>query len=223
MSGFEALSFRQAGALLRPDLARVHARVLEFSCEVTPRPEQLQRLQSAFARSEHYGEFPWLFLNRYKASGLMHVATALVSRSNQRDSSLEIEFRFGTRARFTLPFKTKPVIELVSVLSEWKTEAIFDCTVNLLYPEKGWTSRISLPMRLFEYVDLPFDEFRGFRAVKVEDGRTAYSVIVDRPENKTLSHVVLFSHSAPINDRLGDDILVQGANISSLFVRADEE
>jgi hypothetical protein len=121
-----------------------------------------------------------------------------------------------------LPFKTRPVIELVRAISEWDVEAVFDCTVALLYPEKGWTSRISLPMRLLEYADLPFDEFRGFRAVKVENGRTAYSVIVDRPENKTLSHVVVFSHSASMTDRLGDDILAQAAHISSLFVRPDE-
>jgi hypothetical protein len=77
-------------------------------------------------------------------------------------------------------------------------------------------------MRLFEYDDLPFDEFRGFRAVKVENGRAAYSIIVDRPESKDVSHVVLFSHSAAVSDQLGDLILGQGARISSLFVRRHE-
>ena len=208
---------------MRPDLARVHARALEFSCELTPRPQQLQQLQSAFARTEHYKDLPWLFLNRYRASRMLHVASAVVSSARQKDEALRLEFNFWARARVPLEFKTKPVADLVRALSQWELEATFDCSVALLYPEKGWTSRVSLPMRLFEHIELPFDELRGVRAVKVEDGKTAYSIIIDRPENKTLSHVVLFSHSAPVTDRLGEDILAQAVHISSLFVRPDEE
>ena len=208
---------------MRPDLATVHARALEFSCDVALRPEELEQVRAAFRRTDAYKEFPWLFLNRYRASGVTHLTSAIVSSSRQRDKSLRLEFNFWTRARVAAGVKAKSVADLVRALSQWELEATFDCSVALLYPEKGWTSRVSLPVRLFEHLELPFDEYRGVRAVKVEDGRTAYSIIIDRPENKDLSHVVLFSHSATIDDQLGDVILGQGAQISSLFVFPDEE
>jgi hypothetical protein len=77
-------------------------------------------------------------------------------------------------------------------------------------------------MRLLEYSDLPFDEFRGFRALKIEEGKTAYSIIIDRPENKAISHVVQSSHSSRIHTHLADTILAQGARISSLFIRRED-
>ena len=209
--------------ILRPDLAKVHARIVDFSCELTPAPEQLEELRATFADSGEYKDFPWLFLNRYTASHKLHTAWEIVTSPERRVNRLGVEFRVWTGRRIRAEFEAKPVADLVRALSEWEMEATFDCSVNLLYPEEGWISRISLPMRLFEYTDLPFDEFRGFRAVKTENGRTAYSIIVDRPENKALAHVVQFSHSAAIDDRLADVILTQGAYISSLFVRRDEE
>jgi hypothetical protein len=207
---------------LRPDLATVHARALEFSCELALGPEELEQLRGAFRRTDGYEELPWLFLNRYRASGVAHLASAVVTSARQRDKSLRLEFNFWTRARVAAGVKAKAIADLVRALSQWEIEATFDCSVALLYPKKGWTSRVSLPVRLFEHLDLPFDELRGLRAVKIEDRKTAYSVIIDRPENKSLSHVVQFSHSAAINDHIGDDILARGAYISSLFVRADE-
>jgi hypothetical protein len=208
---------------LRPDLATVHARALEFSCDVALRPEELEQVRAAFRRTDGYEELPWVFLNRYRASGVAHLASAIVSSSRQRAKSLRLEFNFWTRAPVAVGLKAKPVADLVRALSHWEVEATFDCSVALLYPEKGWTSRVSLPVRLFEHLELPFDELRGVRAVKIEDGRTSYSIIIDRPENKDLSHVVLFSHSATINDQLADVMLEQGGHISSLFVRLDQE
>lgn len=208
---------------MRPDLPKVHATAVEFSCQLTPAPEQLEHLRAAFADSGEYKDFPWLFLNRYRASHRLHTALAIVTGPERGGNRVGVEFRFWTGIRIRGEFEAKPVADLVRALSEWELEATFDCSVRLLYPEKGWISCISLPMRLFQYTELPFDEFRGFRAAKVEDGRTVYSIIIDRPENKGLSHVVLFSHSAAISDRLGDVILGQGAHISSLFVRPDEE
>lgn len=210
---------------MRPDLAKVHARTLEFSCRVTPQPEQLEHLRTAFGRSDSYKDFPWFFFNRYRASHVLHTSAAVVNPSKREANSLALQFSFFARTRVTADFETKPkpVADLVRLLSEWDAEATFNCSVGLLYPKKGWTSRIALPMRLLEYDDLPFDEFRGFRAVKVEDGKTAYSVIIDRPENKALSHSVLFSQTAAINDVLADIILGQGAHISSLFIHPGQE
>lgn len=208
--------------ILRPDLAKVHARTVEFSCELAPAPEQLERLRATFADGSEYKDFPWFFLNRYRASHKLHTTWAIVTGPDRAGNRLRLDFRFWVGVRIRGEFEAKPVADLVRALSEWEMETTFDCSVSLLYPEEEWVSRISLPMRLFQYTELPFDEFRGLRAAKVEDGRTVYSIIIDRPENKALSHVVVFSHSAAISDRLGDVILAQGAHISSLFVRRHE-
>ena len=207
---------------MRPNLARLHATSLAFWYTLRLEASQLQQLTSAFPDDKSYRALPWLFADSYSVRGARQFASLVVTSVKGKATALHVHFEFS-RGRLLPPdIKVRPLSDFLSLMSEQESEATFDCTVTLEYPEKGWVSVVALPMRLLEYGDLPFDEFRGFRAVKIEAGKTAYSVIIDRPENKGISHVVRFSHSGRTGAKLAETILREGTRISLLFIRPEE-
>lgn len=207
---------------MRPNLARFHATSLDFCCDLELEPAEFKGLTSAFPDDKNYRELPWIFANSYSVGRARHFASAVVMPAKGKATTLHVHFEFSRRRLLPPNLEPRPLSDYLSLVSEQESESKFDCTVTLEYPEKGWRSLVLLPMRLLEYSDLPFDEFRGFRALKIEEGKTAYSIIIDRPENKAISHVVQSSHSSRIHTHLADTILAQGARISSLFIRRED-
>lgn len=207
---------------MRPNLASFRARSVEFWCHLDLETTEFDRLTSAFPDDKNYRELPWLFADSYSLRKARHFASAVVTAPKGKTKAIHVHFEFSRQPVLPADLQAKPLSDLVGLASERALEGAFDCTVTLEYPEKGWRSLVSLPMRLLEYRDLPFDEFRGFRAVKVQEGKTAYSVIIDRAENKAILHLVQFSYSGPVDSKLGDTILKEGARISSLFIHREE-
>ena len=75
-------------------------------------------------------------------------------------------------------------------------------------------------MHLLDLPSMPFDEIRGFRAVKFAGGKkTRYSIIVDRPENKDFHQSITFTLTARLTPSLIDSVLAEGISISQQFVR----
>jgi hypothetical protein len=66
--------------------------------------------------------------------------------------------------------------------------------------------------------NLPFDELRGFRAVKRGNGDLLYSLIIDRPTNRDISHSITFSFSMRLDKNLPLTVLERARDISRLFV-----
>ena len=207
---------------MRPNLARFHVTSVDFCCDLQLEPAEFERLSSAFRDDKNYMGFPWFFGNSYTAGRASHLASAAVVSIKGKATALHVHFEFSRRRLLPPNVELRPLSDLLSLISEQESESKFDCTVALEYPDKGWGSLVSLPMRLLEYRDLPFDEFRGFRAVKIQEGKTAYSIIIDRPDNKAISHAVQFSNSGRIEASLADTILAQGVRISSLFIRRED-
>jgi hypothetical protein len=183
---------------------------------------ELQRLTSAFPDDKNYRELPWLFADSYSVRRARHFASLVVTSVKGKAAALHVHFEFSRRRLLPPNLELRPLSDFLSLIPEQESEGTFDCTVALQYPEKGWVSLVSLPIRLLEYSDLPFDEFRGFRAVKTEDGKTAYSIIIDSAETKAILHLVQFSYSGRVHSKLADVILKEGARISSLFIRPEE-
>ncbi|MDP2949269.1 MAG: hypothetical protein Q8P22_07000 [Chloroflexota bacterium] len=207
---------------MRPNLARFHATSLDFCCDLELEPAEFEGLTSAFPDDKNYRELPWIFANSYTVGRARYFASAVVMPAKGKATALHVHFEFSRRRLSPPDPELRPLSDFLSLVSEQESERKFDCTVALEYPDKGWGSLVLLPMRLLEYSGLPFDEFRGFRAVKIEEGKTAYSIIIDRPENKAISHAVQFSHSSRIEASLADTILAQAVRISSLFIRPEE-
>jgi hypothetical protein len=112
----------------------------------------------------------------------------------------------------------KPVVELFSALTKLNLQVEVECVANFEYSETAWASLVTLPWQPVQMPGLPFDEFRGFRAVKKRNGDVLYHVIVDCPANKEISHSISFSYPAKLDMNLPINLLNRAVEVSRLFV-----
>jgi len=203
---------------MQPDLASQNVSLFEFSGQL-----QLgrNRIRDVMRQGKAGPARVLIFQSSYKAAAKDHFASAVAYPTPRKPDSLLVDITYSLAP--ALHFKheeARPVTELLELLAKERTETTFRCTLVLRYPSRAWNSPVKLPLHLIDLPSLPFDEIRGFRAVKFANGRkTRYSIIVDRPENRDFHHSVNFSFTARFDSSIIDVLLKEGVSVSRQFIR----
>lgn len=114
--------------------------------------------------------------------------------------------------------ETRNIADLFDAVTRLDVETEARCEAEFRYPDDHWSSAVKLPWRPLEMEVLPFDEFRGFRAVKLRNGDVLYSIIVDRAANSDIAQSLTFSYPARLDGHLPLAVLRRAVEISRLFV-----
>lgn len=110
------------------------------------------------------------------------------------------------------------VRDLFQALGELDLRSEVRCEARFRYPDDAWSSIVALPWKLLQEGVLPFDEFRGFRAVKLQGDELLYTIIVDRPTNSAIAHFLSFSNVARLDSETPGALLEQATRISRRLV-----
>ena len=97
----------------------------------------------------------------------------------------------------------------------WHCRAIFE------YPPTGYDLKFRLPSPLDRPME-GFSEIRGIRLARTVEGKTLYSVIVDRPDNESIFCTLFFTMQKTKHQALAEDAFRNAAEIVKLVVTAAE-
>ena len=206
---------------MEPDLACVNAVDLEFTAQVLLGRAQIKEI---FKQEKIGRTAPLFYANSYTIGGNSHSASAFAYRRYRKPDELVIRVTYSTESslRFDHP-EAKPVAHLMGLLEGESLTDDLRCFATFQYSGREWESALVLPLKLLNVPSMPFDEIRGFRAVKfTDDGRVKYSVVLDRPQSKDYTQLVSFSLASTLTTSLVDLLLSEATEISSRLIRRIE-
>lgn len=206
---------------LEPDLVSPNISYIEFSGRLRLGRDRIRRIM----HEEKTGKERVLILaNPYRSEGKDHFASAIAHPVLRKPDILRLQVTFSRRSALEFEHEeAKPVRYLFDLIAKDRIETTLRCSLFFHYPSASWDSSIILPLMPFDIPSMPFDEIRGFRAVKLADDRkTKYSIVVDRPESKDYHHAVTFSFVASFDHEVVASLLKEGISISRQFVRPHE-
>jgi hypothetical protein len=206
---------------LQPNLASLNVTELEVTGRL---PLGRDRVREIMAHEKQDASDILIFANSYDVDGNEHFASAVAFPVSRKPDVLEVSVTFSVSPPLLFRHeKAKPVSHFFDLLAKQPVETTLRCALSLSYPSRRWASSVRLPMSLFDVPAMPFDEIRGFRAVKFANAtKTRYSIIVDRPENRDYYQSINFSFTASLTSPLIDTLLRDGVSISLQFVRPRE-
>ena len=161
-----------------------------------------------------------LFGETYVVKKKRHYFAAFVVREDIKKSETHINIICGTEADPMLkPAKdARPISDLMEILALIDFDVNFDVIATFEYSDNAYeTSGIDLPIR-FE-TSGSFDEIRGVRVTKLENENVSYTAIIDRPDNKDISHSIRFNYKTRLTGDFLNLALDYSKNISGRFVR----
>lgn len=196
------------------DLAAVHATGLSLAVELSEvdSGSLLQHLGLDVTSASKTQ-----FVSNYSREGRKHQAWAYLSSRRGKGPPRAIRLSYDLQP-VEFGEQTRSIAELLQGLTELDVRAEADCFAAFEYSDDDWSSIVSLPWQPLRMEALPFDEFRGFRAIKTLEGEVLYNIIVDRATNREISHSLTFSYPARLDGRLPLSVLERAAEISRLFV-----
>ncbi len=206
---------------MEPDLVSANISYFEFSGRLRLGRDRIRQIME----QEKVGKERVLILaNPYMSDGKDQFASAIVYPVPRKPDILRLEVTFSRGSPLEFEHEeAKPVRYLFDLIAKDRIETTLRCSVFFHYPSASWDSSIMLPFTPFDIPLMPFDEIRGFRAVKLADDRkTKYSIVVDRPESKDYHHAVTFSFVASFDHEVVTSLLKEGISISRQFVRPRE-
>ena len=95
------------------------------------------------------------------------------------------------------------------------------CRARFEYPPKGYDLKYPLPSPLDKPVE-GFSEIRGVRLTRSVEGRTLYSVVVDRPDNESIFCTLFFTMQKTKPQSLAEDAFRNATEIIKFIVTAGE-
>ncbi len=195
------------------DLSKYNATSLEIKVNLQVGKSELSALNQCYP--EHilkkvddfieFGSDKILKERNYSARGL-------VRKTASKKFEIYLYYVSVTLGKLSGLSKLQPLSKMLSCLANIKKNLTFEVTAQFGYPVKKFKSRIALPIKLAD--DEIFDEVRGMRLVKLADGKNLFTLIVDRPDNKNIYHVVVFSYVGNISDTLPKTIFDEAISIS---------
>jgi hypothetical protein len=139
-------------------------------------------------------------------------ARGIVQKISAKELFIHLYFTDHILGKLSDESELLPLSEMLNCLMKIKTTLTFDVTANFKYSGGKTKSRILLPIKLT--ADDNFDEVRGVRLVKLADGKNLYTLIIDRPSNKSIFHAAYFSYVGNISEALPQIILEEAVSIS---------
>ena len=206
----------------RLDLARVHADHFCFRAQLRLDTPFRQRLLDISVDEESKREGIAVFATSYKRSRTQHGIWSFVRELGSESGPHEVSFNYWLEPE-ELPSSSLPdVLRLAQELEPLTDEIEWACHAIFRYAHETFAARwLELPMKVRERNMVAFDEIRGYRLVRTSDEDIAYSVIVDRPTNEDISHIVTFSFLSRLTPALPKVIFEHAVSISSTLIREE--
>lgn len=205
----------------RLDLVRSSATDLALQANLDVDFAFLAELLTGYAVSGPTGRKVAFFYTEYRRSRVEHACVGSIAQVQAEGE----EFRFvltysvGPAASLLMPEKTRPVLDLLDMLSDMPEEYAFDCRASFRYQASRYVSRVPMPLTVGHSSRLPYTDIRGVHLAKVRDGASLYDVIIDHaaPETDTVLHMVSFEYLSRFALELPGDILRFAEGISNEF------
>lgn len=158
----------------------------------------------------------YFFGDNYKAGNKKHYSRGLVWKYSAAGNKyhIEIEYSVGQSVWEIEPPKELPSLsELLKCLAQYNKEISTSVTSNHIFPgEKYQSAIVNLPLKLER--DEPFNEIRGLRLSKTQDGNLMYSVIIDRPGNEDFYCGTTFQYTGKFSLELPENVIQYATQIA---------
>jgi hypothetical protein len=157
---------------------------------------------------------------RYSAGGRSYRIRLSVSRQTKGETIIDVAYDDAPEK----PSKNKADLDvgrLWKCLDETLKSPTWYCRASFEYPPTGYDLKYALPSPLDRPIE-GFSEIRGIRLTRAVEGKTLYSVVVDRPSNEGIFCTLSFTMQKTKHQTLAEDAFRNAAEIMKLVVTAAE-
>jgi hypothetical protein len=157
---------------------------------------------------------------RYSAAGRSYRIKLSVSRLLQGETVIDLTYDEapGKPPKTEADFKVERLWKCLDDTLKFPT---WHCRASFQYPPTGYNLKYRLPATLDRTME-GFSEIRGIRLARAVEGRTLYSVIVDRPDNEDIFCTLFFTMQVKKHEALSEDAFRTATDIMKLVVTAAE-
>ena len=157
---------------------------------------------------------------RYSAGGRSYRIRLSVNRQTKGETIIDVTYDDAPEK----PSKNKAELDVEGL---WKCldatlkSPTWYCRASFEYPPTGYDLKYRLPSPLDRPME-GFGEIRGIRLSRAVEGKTLYSVVVDRPGNENIFCTLFFTMQETKHQTLAEDAFRNAAEIMKLVVTAAE-
>ena len=159
-------------------------------------------------------------LDSYRRSGTVHtVGVYIQTETGSEDQSLRIFWNpRGPRLA-----REGKALDAIEVIAQAVSTLDFQCQFEIA--SDHFRPKFTLPITLFEKDAFPFNQIQGYRAALVEEGKTVWSAILDRPVDSSSYHLGVHFPQYTVQPNMGFGAMLSAgvAVKDSLFVRLKNE
>lgn len=201
---------------MKPNLKSRYATSLEFSTDLALTGELISKIRN-ISPPDKDGDS--LFADSYNGHRAF-VWVIEVDKALDKDiRKFRIEFNYEARGGGKLGASMPRIEQLIEILSSISERVDIDCRVAFTFRKRLKAKPIiSLPMKYFEFPNMPFDRIQGLHLVKLDGKETKYDVILEAPAQGIVIENIFFKYTSEIDKSLAGKILEQAAAISDNFV-----
>lgn len=200
---------------MKPKLKSRYATSLEFSANLALTGELISKIRN-ISPPDKDGDS--LFVDSYNGHRAFVWVIEVEKEPDKDVRRFRIEFNYEARGGGKLGASIPRIEQLIEILSS-NERVEFDCRVAFTFRKRlKPRTIISLPMKYFEFPNMPFDRIQGLHLVKLDGKETKYDVILEAPAHGMVIENVFFKYASGIDKSLASKILEQAATISDNFV-----
>jgi len=153
------------------------------------------------------------FGNVYSINKKKYSAIGFVEKPRKNKCYIGILYETGSLIKKTS--NLKPILDLLSYLTELKNNYEFKCQASFEYSPSKYNSKIPLPLKIEGFF---LDEIRGFRGTKSKNKELVFDIIIERPENKKIYHTIYFDYNGKFSPKLPENILKIAIETSKNYI-----
>ena len=195
------------------DLSKYYCDEFSFFTEIEISETLFNELKSIYPKADQSQEYI-VFSTTYKIKPIDYAIDLSIIQTGKNKYDFYLEYK--TEAP-DFSKETKSISNLLIFLSKSiDKELIFVSSGTFSYPNKKFVNVFELPFKL----ERPgvFDEIKGIRGYKYEDGKRLYDIIIDLLE-KNLYVSLNFSYTNPFSKELPKLILKEAQKVSLKVVK----
>ena len=210
----------------RLDLVRSSATDLGLEADLQIDLGSLPDLLTEYAVSAPGGRRVAFFHTQYRRSRVEHtsIGSVVQGQAEGEEFRVVLTYSVGPAGRVSMPKNTRPVLDMLAMLSDIPQEFAFRCRANFQYAATRYISRVALPLTVSHPSRLPYTDIRGVHLAEVRDGASLYDVIIDHApsEADTVLHLVSFEYPSVFAPGLPRDVLRFAEDISKEFGESND-
>jgi len=181
-----------------------------------PIPQDALTSLSQISKQEKAGFY--VFHGEQQETKTKFVAFAFLTPPKKSGDNYKLEIRCEPGKLSKSQKGTTNVEPLIKFLSALNQQVALECRLHFKFKNKKVKTIISLPLKLTEVEDSPFQEIQGLHLVKRNKDSIAYEVIMDLVTESILLETVFFNKVGIFNQSLIDDALALGEVYSKAVV-----